>query len=38
LDSFAQTDSDYEVQLRTQLGRLRQISGSLEGSAHAPQY
>ena len=33
LDSFAQTDSDYEVQLRTELGRLRQISGSLEESA-----
>jgi GGDEF domain-containing protein len=33
LDSFAQTDSDYEVQLRTGLGRLRQISGLLEESA-----
>jgi GGDEF domain-containing protein len=36
LDSFAQTDSNYEVQLRTELGRLRQISGSLEeGAARA---
>ena len=33
LDSLAQTDSDHELQLRTELGRLRQISGSLEGSA-----
>ena len=33
LDSLAQTDSDHEVQLRTELGRLREISGSLEGNA-----
>ena len=28
LDSLAQTDSDHEVQLRTELGRLREISDS----------
>ena len=33
LDSLAQTDSDHEVQLRTELGRLREISKSLDGSA-----
>jgi len=32
LDSLAQIDSDHEVQLRTELGRLRDISKSLEGS------
>jgi GGDEF domain-containing protein len=32
LDSLAQTDSDHELQLRTELGRLREISGSLEAS------
>ena len=36
LDSLAQTDSDQEKQLRTELGRLREISASLEdGSARA---
>jgi GGDEF domain-containing protein len=33
LDSLAQTDSDHEAQLRTELGRLRDISGSLDVSA-----
>ena len=33
LDSLAQTDSDHELRLRTELGRLREISGSLEESA-----
>ena len=33
LDSLAQSDSDHEVQLRTELGRLREISNSPEGSA-----
>jgi GGDEF domain-containing protein len=33
LDSLAQTDSDNEVQLRTELNRLREISKSLDGSA-----
>jgi GGDEF domain-containing protein len=33
LDSLAQTDSDHEAQLRTELGRLREISDSLETSA-----
>jgi GGDEF domain-containing protein len=33
LDSLAQTESDHEVQLRTELGRLREISNSPEGSA-----
>jgi len=32
LDSLAQTDSDHELQLRTELGRLREISKSLDGS------
>jgi GGDEF domain-containing protein len=33
LDSLAQTDSDHEVQLRAELGRLREISSSPDGSA-----
>src|ERR1035437_258360 len=33
LDSLAQTDSDHEVQLRGELGRLREISSSPDGSA-----
>jgi GGDEF domain-containing protein len=33
LDSLAQTDSDHEAQLRTELDRLREISSSPEGSA-----
>jgi GGDEF domain-containing protein len=33
LDHLAQTDSDNEAQLRTELGRLREISGSPEGRA-----
>ena len=32
LDHLAQTDSNHELQLQTELGRLREISGSLEGS------
>jgi GGDEF domain-containing protein len=33
LNSLAQTDSDHEAQLRTELDRLREISSSPEGSA-----
>jgi GGDEF domain-containing protein len=33
LDSLAQTDSDHEAQLRTELGRLRDISSSPDGHA-----